>query len=153
MPTTLVTYRTVALKLINHYVGNEWQFAYDRAVRRLGLCNYQKRLISVSRHFAATASEEEFRQIVLHEIAHAIVGPGVGHGPLWQKTARSIGYEGGRTVKRELPVSAPWQGLCPAGHRHERFKRPARDLACGACSNRFSRTNLIEWKYSPAITR
>ena len=42
-------------------------------------------------HPCLEGSEEQIRDTVLHEIAHAIAGHGAGHGPLWKATARRIG--------------------------------------------------------------
>ena len=45
----------------------------------------------IGRGHALEGNEEEIRDTVLHEIAHAIAGPEAGHGPLWKATARRIG--------------------------------------------------------------
>ena len=48
-------------------------------------------VIWISRTHALEGSEEQIRDTVLHEIAHAIAGHEAGHGPLWKATARRIG--------------------------------------------------------------
>ena len=58
-----------------------WTFRWDRAVRRFGICNYSKKRITVSRTLAALNDFAKSEDTVLHEIAHALVGRGVGHGP------------------------------------------------------------------------
>lgn len=146
-------HKTLSQELIYNYLGESWSFGFDRAVRRAGLCNYQKKLITVSRHFAAHASQEDVQQIVLHEIAHALAGPKAGHGQLWKQIAKQIGYVGGRTTNIKMLVEAPWRGTCSNGHEHERFKRPNRKLSCGLCSSRFSTDHLIEWEYLNVRTR
>lgn len=68
-----------------------WTFTFDSAERRMGVCRYQSRSIGISRLFAAEASEREVRDVALHEIAHALVGPGHKHDHVWKAKARQIG--------------------------------------------------------------
>lgn len=124
-----------------------WSFGFDHARTRAGLCNFTDHRISVSRHLAAKYEDDEIHQILLHEVAHAIAGPRAGHGAKWKAVAADLGYDGKRThdgsAANEL---APWIGLCPAGHEHFRFRRPAKPLSCGVCGRGFSRAHLISWE-------
>ena len=86
------------------------------------------------------------RQVLLHEVAHALAGHRAAHGPRWRATAARIGYTGSRL--HEHPIAedrATWLGRCPAGHEHRRFRRPTRETSCGLCSRRFTRASLITW--------
>lgn len=129
-----------------HLDPGTWSFAFDGAKTRAGLCDYGKKRISVSRHLAARYDDDEVHQVLLHEVAHALAGPRAGHGPRWREVASGLGYVGSRlhdgAVATEL---APWVGLCPAGHEHHRYRRPAKPLACGRCSRRFDPAHLITW--------
>ena len=133
-----------------HLDPAEWSFGFDSAKTRAGLCNYSRKRISVSRYLAARYDDDEIHQILLHEIAHALAGPGAGHGPKWKAIARDLGYDGKRThdgaIADEL---APWVGRCPAGHEYFRYRTPTRPLSCGKCSRRFDARNLIEWRQRP----
>ena len=75
--------------------GRAWAHGLDSRVRRgqkrLGDCHFRYHVIRISRTHALEGSEEQIRDTVLHEIAHAIAGHGAGHGPLWKATARRIG--------------------------------------------------------------
>lgn len=125
----------------------EWTFAFDNAKRRAGLCDYARRQISVSRYLAAKFDDDEIHQILLHEVAHALAGSKAGHGPVWKRVARAIGYVGGPTHDGEIAHEhARWVGVCPAGHERFRFRRPTRQMSCGTCSRGFSRAHLIEWR-------
>jgi hypothetical protein len=137
-----------------HLDPASWSFGFDNAKTRAGLCNYTARRITVSRYLAARYDDDEIHQILLHEVAHALAGPRAGHGPRWRATAIELGYEGKRlhagAVADEL---APWLGVCPNGHTHYRYRRPARPLSCGACSKRFSAANLIVWEHREISAR
>ncbi|MBC9944316.1 SprT-like domain-containing protein [Leucobacter sp. cx-328] len=124
-----------------------WTFDFDRAKRRAGLCNFTDRRITVSRYLAEKYELEEVRQILLHEVAHALVGPDVGHGPQWRSTAASIGYTGGRTHDGEIAhEQAPWVGQCPAGHEFFRFRKPTRPSSCTKCASGYSPEHGIRWR-------
>lgn len=139
---------SLAERLIDlHLPGGGWGFAFDRAVRRAGACDYVQHRITMSRHLVLRAEEPEVRQVLLHEIAHAQVGHAAAHGPRWRAAAARIGYTGSRLHDRQIADErAPWIGRCPAGHEHRRFRRPNRPTSCGVCSRRFTRAALITWR-------
>ncbi|GAA2751286.1 SprT-like domain-containing protein [Amnibacterium kyonggiense] len=133
--------------LAAHLAGKGWSFGFDRAVRRAGACHHAERRITLSRHLAARADEDEVRQVLLHEVAHALAGHRAAHGPRWRARAEAIGYTGSRLHDHPIAEDrATWIGSCPAGHEHRRFRRPSREVSCGLCSRRFSRASLITWR-------
>jgi predicted SprT family Zn-dependent metalloprotease len=143
--------------LIALHLDASWSFGFDSAKTRAGLCSFTDKRITVSRYLASRYDDDEIHQVLLHEIAHALAGPRAGHGPLWRRIAAELGYEGKRThdgaIADEL---APWVGTCPGGHTHYRYRKPARTLACGACSRSFDSANVIVWVHreiSPAARR
>jgi len=125
-----------------------WTFRFDRARRRAGLCRYDRREISLSGPLAELYDEADVREVVLHEVAHALAGARHGHDAVWRATARSIGSTGRRVVRDDSPeVQGDWVGRCPAGHRVTRFRRPQRPQACARCSPVFDRRFLLSWTY------
>jgi len=104
--------RVWAEALLRLHLDSSWSFGFDNATRRAGLCNYTDRRITVSRHLAARFEDDEIHQILLHEVAHALAGPGTGHGPAWRAIARGLGYEGGRspTAHREAETAKAHRG-------------------------------------------
>lgn len=125
-----------------------WSFGFDNAKKRAGLCDHSRHRITVSRYLAARWEDDEIHQILLHEVAHAITGPRAGHGPVWKRTADSLGYVGGTTHRGETADElAPWVGTCPNGHVFYRHRRPARALSCGRCSRGFAKEFVISWAH------
>lgn len=125
-----------------------WTFRFDRARRRAGLCRYDRREISLSGPLTELYDEADVREVVLHEIAHALAGARHGHDAVWRATARSLGSTGRRVVREDSPeVEGDWVGTCPAGHRVTRFRRPQRPQACARCSPVFDRRFLLSWTY------
>lgn len=139
--------RVWADALIAHHLDPSWTFGFDNAKRRAGLCDYTHRRISVSRYLAARYDDDTNHQTLLHEVAHAIAGPGAGHGPAWKRVARELGYVGGTTHRGETATElAPWVGTCPAGHTAYRHRRPTRPMSCVQCAPRFDPRHQFQWQ-------
>ena len=139
-------------KMAEHLDMNEWSFAFDSAKRRAGLCNYTDKTISISRYMVDIHNMEETLQVVLHEVAHAIAGKGAGHTKKWLKVANSIGYKNEEFTGNEIAVeTAPWVGACPNGHRHYRYRKPAKMLSCAICAPGFDARNLIRWRHRDEV--
>ncbi len=130
-----------------HEIG-DWTLRFDHAKRRAGSCHVETRTISLSRHLMTLYEESEVRETLLHEIAHALAGPGHGHNAVWRSIALRIGASGQRLVAPDAPrLAAPWRGTCPGGHHHERHRRPARPASCLQCSPGFHPDFLITWEH------
>lgn len=56
----------------------------------LGLCSYKDKCVIISSHHLQIHPDEEIKNTVLHEIAHALT-PGHGHDSVWADKAKEIG--------------------------------------------------------------
>ena len=132
--TDLMKCEAMAAALINkHLPGKGWGFEFDRARKRGGQCQLGPKIITMSRLLVPLWTDEQVRQTLLHEIAHALTSEarlnerGSGsHGSAWLGAARSIGYVGGRTHNNPTLVTqkkVPTRGsdLRPAMGRHPLF--------------------------------
>lgn len=137
----------IARDLMTYHGLGDWSLAYDRAVRRFGVCDRAEKHIGLSLKLTELNDETTFINVVLHEIAHALSPAHVGHGYQWRVTARSIGcdarrcYDGGKV----LTPTRKYIGTCPAGHTVLRHKRRLND-SCAKCSPYFDIKNLLTWK-------
>ncbi|WP_130014133.1 SprT-like domain-containing protein [Serinicoccus sediminis] len=126
-----------------------WGFGFDRAKVRAGACHWTDRRITLSRAITAVHDEGQVRETVLHEVAHALVGPGHGHDAVWRARARSLGASGERcyAVGAEGPaVPGRWEGRCAAGHVVQRHRRPTRVLVCTRCRGVPTLERVIRWR-------
>lgn len=138
---------TLARSLMEANDVGGWNLKLDHARRRAGQTNHTSRTISLSRHLMALYDEEQVRETVLHEIAHARVGAKHGHDAVWRAEAIRLGASGKRLVDLSAPtVPAPWVGVCPNGHRVERMRRPSRPMSCAQCARKFDERYLITWR-------
>lgn len=59
--------------------------------RILGKCCHGTKTLMLGRKFCERGTIEAVRDVILHEIAHALCGPGEGHGPRWRAKCAEIG--------------------------------------------------------------
>ncbi len=113
---------------------SDWAFQFDRATKRFGVCSYTRRTIGLSKRLTLANSEEQCMDTVLHEIAHALVGYGHGHGPVWKRKAAEIGARPVACIQAtEIVVVGNYKAYCagcgpvPVASQD---RRPTRLLAC-----------------------
>lgn len=123
-----------------------WSFAFDSGKRRAGLCDHTNQRISLSRHMSAIHPVDQSRQVMYHEIAHALAGMKHGHDAQWLRIATDLGYRNERISGKEVDEEhARWQGQCPNGHKYYRYRKPTRPSSCSKCSRTFDSRYLIGW--------
>lgn len=141
-----------ALRLMRTHGLGAWRFAFDRAKTRAGICRYDSHTIGLSRTLTQLHTDAEVRDTILHEIAHALVGPEHGHGRVWRARALDIGCSAQRCLSDAAPrPDAPWLGTCPRGHVVTRWRRPQRVLSCRRCSSSFDPDVIFMWRHHGEI--
>jgi len=150
----------VAERLMEQHglMAKGWAFAWDSASRRAGCVDFRKRKITLSRMITEANPRTHLVDTMLHEIAHALVGPGHGHDKVWKAMARGIGCTGDRCFTKETRrPPGKWVGICPAcGCSHARQRLTGCAVSCGKCSpNKFNLKFLLKWelaskKFRPA---
>lgn len=113
-----------------HGVGS-LEFAFDNAKNRLGCCfhryvpgvGHMPFKITLSKHYAVLLPDEEIREVILHEIAHAKAGHKAGHGHAWKVHARALGIAGDRCARPSARPDRKVTARCehcdhPAGEQH-----------------------------------
>lgn len=107
----LLIIEALARSLMAEHELDGWRFKWDRAKARAGQCNYRDKTISLSLYYVERYGYMEVRDTILHEIAHALAGPGTGHGWVWKQTCRAIGAAPERLLDGEVS-EREWEGLC-----------------------------------------
>jgi predicted SprT family Zn-dependent metalloprotease len=132
-----------------------WTFDWERSVTAHGATYYVQRKIKMSRVVTEAETEDNVRDTILHEIAHANVWDRTsthGHTPVWKREARRLGavptLEGSGASVDIRAEKAPWVGHCPTGHttRYRYWRKPRATRSCGDCSpGRFSPAHIITY--------
>lgn len=120
-----------------------WGFEYDNAKRRAGACKYRPKLITLSREITLLRTEQNVRNTILHEIAHALC-PKQGHNKVWRKKAIEIGCDGKRCYS-DVVNEGKYIATCPNGHVHHKHRKSGRPQSCGLCSSTFNPKYILHF--------
>lgn len=113
----------IGRETLNAHGLTGWEFKLNQSKRNLGVCKYphfnpRKWMHTAGRIeisvYCVASGMDIFKNTLLHEIAHAIVGHEAGHGPVWKQKAREIGCTGDRCGTFAVEVPAKYIGTCPA---------------------------------------
>jgi len=150
-----VTKKIAIELLIKHeLMKNGWTFDFDRSIRRFGCCHHTYKQITLSKQLAFLNNEPDVLDTILHEIAHALVGPGHGHGFVWKQKAKEIGCNGDRLYHSGSIKIPPkkYVAICSrCGSVFKRIRMTRRKKACTTCCNKYNRgffdiKYLLTWK-------
>ena len=81
----------LAQRLLNKYQLQSTEIKYIKSIRALGKCYNNGETIGLSIYHTLNSSMELIEEVILHEIAHALVGNDFGHGVEWQSKAIELG--------------------------------------------------------------
>ena len=70
---------------------SNWNIKLMRSKQKFGSCRYSIKTIFLSSILVRLNTLEEVTKTILHEIAHAIVGPGHGHNSTWKTQMIAMG--------------------------------------------------------------
>lgn len=154
----LIEAESLAISLMQEHLDSPdtWTLAWDRAVTAHGSTHYGLREIRLGRRVTEAEDEENVRDTILHEIAHANVwdsygSKGHGHGDLWKREAKRLGAvptPEGTGTSANIREQAPWVGRCEAGHvmSYRYWRKPRTLRSCHICKpGRFSPEHLITY--------
>lgn len=127
--------RRLALELMALHGLADWRFSFNNRKRHLGLCRFTVRTIELSVYFVERNGLDEIRDTILHEIAHALVGPGHGHDRVWKQKCLEVGARPQRCIRADMPRGR-WQVRCGGcGRQFCRHRKPKvrAGLHCRLC--------------------
>jgi len=113
---------------------HDWTLRFGNAKSFFGWCsNNRRQLITLSRPMVELNTEAEVRDVILHEIAHALAPRGEHHGEEWKRIARSIGCNGERCCGADTKVPASkYFRFCKVCGRVSTSNRYS-ETSCGVC--------------------
>jgi predicted SprT family Zn-dependent metalloprotease len=90
-PKALHTFQTAAKILIAEHLGRKWKFRWHNGLSSLGLCDYDNKVISISKPMAREIPRREVLETLAHELAHSLTPDDPGHGEEWREMAKRLG--------------------------------------------------------------
>ena len=131
---------SLAQKLMTEQgLAPKWSFRFDRAKVRFGCCNFTKKEISLSHHLTKLNNKDKVYDTILHEIAHALVGPFHNHDKIWKQKIIELGGVP-KACYRHTDVLLPkrkYTTICPHCGQSSQAQR-IRKAACRACCRKFN---------------
>ena len=127
--------RGLACDLLARHGLHGWSFRFNRSKVNMGLCRYGPQVIELSTHFVQRNPTGAVRDTLLHEVAHALVGPGHGHDAVWRAKAVEVVARPERCGRADMPEGR-WRARCGGcGQAFARHRRPRRlrGWFCRAC--------------------
>ncbi len=140
--------RTLARENLDKHGLHDWSFKINKNKRRLGVCRHAKKRIEIQGYYALNNPDHLVLDTLIHEIAHAIVGPGHGHGPVWKAKARDLGCIPKSCAKITQSQEGNWQAVCPGCQKTFHLYRTPKHITgswCGKCG-RFKGKLTFVWK-------
>ena len=113
------------------FVDEGWSFEWMQQKRTLGDCSHGKRRIRLSTACTECNDEATVRNTILHEIAHALVGPGHGHDFVWKAQARALGVRPESCSRSCVAPLGKWVAVCPrCSYEHNAYRKPHVSKLC-----------------------
>jgi len=111
----------LAKQLMSQHGLNPSKFKFTNGKRQLGVCYWKRqpfghpifKYIGLSRYLVKLNDETEARYVILHEIAHALVGYGHGHDRVWKRKVVEIGGNPDRINNTAETPKGRYVGTCP----------------------------------------
>lgn len=145
----------LARSLMDKHGLHHVPFEFDRGKRRLGATHFQYpvgfpeagilKKITLSVHYVDLLPEDEIRDVILHEIAHALSPASEGHGLIWKRNAIRVGAKPQRCAVPSAKPKGAVTGKCPQGHEVEAHRLPQRVKFCGKCPGPLNGKKVFTW--------
>ena len=123
--------------MAQHHLSPAWKLGFAQTQRLAGRCWLDRKVIDISEQFIRANDAAGVREIVLHEIAHALTKRRQ-HDRVWREVAKSIGCTGARQPDMLAQPRGRWRFECgKCGTMVERYRRLVdRRMSCRKCGGR-----------------
>lgn len=136
-----------------------WVFRWGFGKRRLGSVSERihpgrptQRVLRLSTHLVRLNNESAVREVILHEIAHALVGLKHGHGPAWRAQCIKLGIPPRRLADSRVQTVPPSLSIhCGRCDRllMQRHRRPSaawlKRVYCPSCGPTSAGQHRLAW--------
>lgn len=131
--------------LLRHHGLEGWRVEWSGKRRVAGTCRRKDRVVTLSWPIVEVNGERAVREIILHEIAHALTSG--GHTAMWRMVAKAIGGTGSRAVPEwvKMPVGVKRLRCRVCMAEVEVYRKLKRRHSCMSCGGpRFNSDYVLE---------
>jgi len=144
--------KRLARQLMDEHGLKDIPVVFDNAKNRRGICRYNWtgiENIGLSRYFINLNDESIVRNTILHEIAHALVGPHHGHDRVWRRKAIEIGCTGERCSSGVERLPGRFKATCDCGQVYYKHRKGKNVLLnnywiCRKCNSKIQFVDTLE---------
>ena len=108
-----------------------WKLEIAETPGFYGLCEKSKKKISLSDDFVKHCKPPQLVELMLHEIAHALVGIRHGHDKTWKAKCEELGAK--PTAQVDICVPERYQAICSICRRFYTRTRKSTSPSCCTC--------------------
>jgi len=116
-------------------IDEGWTFFWHNRKTQLATCFHSSKRIGFSTYWDHL-ERGEIEDTILHEIAHALVGPGHGHNATWKRKCVEIGADPTRCYEgpQESQATHNYELECPScGREWKRHRLKFKNPICPDC--------------------
>jgi predicted SprT family Zn-dependent metalloprotease len=131
------------LRLLEEFgLSSKYTVAFSNKKYTCGMCyapqGRGKGCIELSKEFINYNSYERILEVILHEIAHALVGNRHNHDKVWKAKARQLGISDNIKVDSNIPPAVYVASCCVCKEKYGRYRRPQKRKtpSCKKCGTR-----------------
>ncbi len=155
----LLEAQELAKKLLHEHGIHDWKFCFDRAKMRFGSCRYSIKTITLSKILTELNTPTVVKNVILHEIAHALVEKKCGHGKKWKEKVLEIGGIPSRCFSSQ-EVQMPLQkytAVCPSCSTSFQVQKKQKGACKKCCTHhnkgKYSEKFLLLFQQNNIVTK
>jgi predicted SprT family Zn-dependent metalloprotease len=141
----LLYVRLAAESLLKYFGLRHWVFDFNKRKTDFGLCKFPRNrkikggIIELSSPFVLVNEFDAINDVLLHEIAHALVGRNHNHDNIWKNKAEEIGAKPLRLIYNATFPAHSYRAICrKCEKRFYRYRQVAynRYVYCPNCGKK-----------------
>lgn len=113
---------------LNELGLTSWRFEFSNTKRQIGVCEYRSKTIKLSQRWAEVLEDAEIKDVILHEIAHALTPHDPPHGKAWQAVCRRIGAKPERVWRGKSLIPPSYVAVVGGEITQEFHRKPSQKI-------------------------
>lgn len=130
------------LELMKEKGLDEWNIIFHEQEATIAETSHHFKTIGFNMNFIIIADKQSFEGVLMHEIAHALLGPGKGHGREFKKLCKEISVDTTFACSKVNMLIEKYIVFCPECNYTGSINKN-KDLYCAKC---FDNHKIVKFK-------